>query len=117
MRYSRRPVLVDERAGREPLERERRVQLVRLAVRKGPGEAPARAGGRLETARSPATVDEEPVDGGRADDGRRVGADVDDARPRAQDARVREDREELERGGELMLDHVERAALRVRRVR
>src|SRR6266567_4079288 len=103
MRHSRGAMLVDQRARDEALERERRIQLMGLAVRKRPRERPARPRRRFEAARPPAAVQVEVVHGGRADDRGGVGADIDDAGPGPQYAGGAEDREELERRGELVL--------------
>src|SRR5260221_12396486 len=84
-----------------------------LTLGERPGEDVAGAGRRLESAGAPAAVHIKALDRQRTDDRRRVGADVDDTAPAAHHAQAAEDREQLEAGGHLVLDDVERAALRV----
>ena len=60
MRHRRRAVLVDQRAGREAVERERRRERVRLVVGDRVGEDLAGARRRLEPAGAPAAVEIEP---------------------------------------------------------
>src|ERR1700704_3759189 len=106
-------VLVDEGSGGETLQRER------LGVRGGPSlrdrvrEAVADAGRRLEAAGAPAAVEIQVLDRGEPDDRRGVRADVDDAGPGPQQVRPREHREQLQRGGHLLLDDVEGTALAI----
>src|SRR5690606_5420675 len=57
VRHGSRRRLVDEPAGTEALEREGRVDRVRLVARDGVGEDMAGARRRLEAARAPAAVD------------------------------------------------------------
>src|SRR5690606_24279246 len=106
-------VLVDEVARLEAVEGEGRIDLVRLVVRDRVREGEAGAGGGLEAAGAPATVDVQLVHLGLRDDRRGVGGDVDDPAPGTQHAGPGEDREELHGGGELILDDVEGAALAV----
>ena len=61
-------MLVDQVAAAIAVEREGRVDRVRLAGREGVGEDPSRTGSRLESAGAPAAVDEEVFDRSLADD-------------------------------------------------
>src|SRR6185437_11125684 len=109
----RRGALVDEAAGAEAFEREGFVELVRAVVGDGVGEDPARARRRLEAASAPAAIDEEPVDGGEADDRAGVGRAIDDAGPLPQHAQPADDGEKLDERRELLLDDRQAAALGV----
>ena len=77
------------------------------------GENPTRARGRLEAAGAPAAVDVEAPDRRLRDDRAGVGTDVDGPGPVAQHPEAAEDRKQLHRRGELMLDDRQAAARRV----
>src|SRR5215212_7085940 len=100
-------MLIDQRAAREPLQGIWFGQVTLYTVGDGLRERPAAARGRLEPARAPAAVEEQSRDRRRVDDRGRIGADVDDAPPRAQQGGVLEHGEQLARRRHLMLDHME----------
>ena len=105
--------LVDQPAGGEALEREGRVDRVRLVAGDGVGEDVGGARGRLEAAGAPAAVDVEAGDRGLAEDRRAVGGHVDDAAPFPEHPHAAEDREDLADRRERVLDQRQAAALRV----
>ena len=86
---------------------------MRLVVGDRVGQTPSDSGCRLETACAPTGVEVQVLVRRTAHDGGGVRADVDDAGPGAQQVRAGEDGEQLDGGGHLPLDDVERAALPV----
>src|SRR5699024_3149650 len=104
-------VLVDEVTGFEAVEGVGDVERVGLVVGDGVGEGQARRRGALEPAGAPTAVDVEAIDLGLRHDRRGVEGDVDIAAPGAQHMRAGEDREQFDRGGQLLLDDVEAASL------
>src|SRR3984893_19304239 len=111
VRYHGGSVLVDPGAGGEPLEPEGGAEGVRSPVRDGVRIDPAGAGRGLEAAGTPSAIDEEVFDRGQPEDRRRVRGDVDDPGPGADHVRATEDREQLNGGRQLLLDHMRRTAL------
>src|SRR5207244_13062261 len=69
MGHRGRPVLVDQGAGREPLQREGGVQRMRRVVGDRVRIGPAGGGGRLEAAGAPAAVEVQVSDRREAEDG------------------------------------------------
>src|ERR1700674_1330381 len=106
-------MFVDQRAGGESLERKGRVQRMRLAVRDRVRVDPAGARCGLEAAGAPPAIDEQVLDRRQSHDRRRIRRYVDNTGPGAKHVRAAEDREQLAGGGELVLDHVWRATLRI----
>ena len=108
-----RAALVDETAFAETVDREVGVDRVRLVRGDHMGEAPARAGNRLEAAVAPAAVEIEPLDRRLADEGRAVHGHVHDARPLPENAQARERRHHRDRRAHQVLDQRKIAALRI----
>src|SRR5699024_9495275 len=113
VRHGGGAVLVDEVTGLEAVQGEGGVERVRFVVRDRVGVGEARPGRALEAAGAPAAVDVEALDLRLRHDRGGVEGDVDVAAPRAQQVRAGEDREELDRGGQLLLDDMEAAPLAV----
>src|SRR5438034_1241586 len=86
---------------------------MRLAFRERPRKDVPRARRGLEPAGAPAAIEVQLPDGEGTDNRGRIRTDVDDPAPAAHHAQPAEDRKELEARGHLVLDDVERAALRV----
>ena len=113
VRDRRRGRLVDEVAVAEALEREGRVERMRLVAGDGPGEHVRRARRGLEAARAPAAVDVQARHRGLADDRRAIGRHIDDPAPVAQHAHAPEHREQLADRFQSVAGDVQSAALRV----
>ena len=71
-------------------------QLPRRALRQHLGRRPARAGDRLEPARPPAAIEEDPRHRRRPDDRRAVAGHIHDAAPLPQHLQPRQDRQRLD---------------------
>ena len=101
------------RPSRETLERERRVQRMRLAVGHGVGMQPARRRRRLEAAVAPAAGHVRPLTGSLPMIGLPSSRHVHDAAPGAHQAQAAEAREQRQARGDDVLDDRQVAALRV----
>src|SRR5574337_2144408 len=95
---------VDKPAGREALERERRIDRMRLVAGDCMGEHVYAAWRRLEPAGSPAAIQVEAWNRGFADDRGAIGRDIDDPAPFPKHPHPGEDRKDLAYGGERVLD-------------
>src|SRR5258708_19386040 len=84
---------------------------MRHAMRHGVGHDPARPRRSLESACSPAGVDEQVLNRRKSDDGGCIRSDVNDTSPGSQNLSAGKDREQLQRGSKLVLDHMEATAL------
>src|SRR4051794_35593228 len=114
MRNASRAVLIDERAGREPIEGEWRGDRVRLSAGNGMRKNIPAPWNGLEAPSSPAAADKKVLDGRLTDDWAGVRADVDDAAPLAKHLHPAEYGKQLEQGAHLPFDDPEAPALRVR---
>ena len=110
-------MLVNQGAGLESVQRERRGQRVGPGIGDGVGKDPSGAGRGLESTGAPAAIHKQIPDRGQAHDRRGVGRDVDDPGPGPEHVDPAEDRKQFQRGGHLVFDDMKRAALGVGRVR
>src|ERR1700722_15775910 len=97
----------------EALDRERRVDGMRLVFGNGPGKDGRRTRRRFESTSSPAAIDIQTRDTGFGNDGRTVRRDVDNAAPIAQHLQTAEGGKEFADRLQRMRIDVQRAALRI----
>src|SRR6185436_3231597 len=95
----------------EALKRVRLVQFMRAAIRDRVCHDPARTWRCLESACSPATVNEKVFDRGQSNDGRSIRCDINDTSPGPQQLCSRENREQFNRCRKLVFDHMKASTL------
>ena len=109
MRHAGSAMFIDQRAGGEAIERERRGNFVRLTLRDSVSEDKSRAWDRLEAAGTPATIEIKPRYRRLADNGARIRADINDATPLAHHLDATEYWKQFNRGGQhvffILLSH------------
>src|SRR5690349_17594348 len=96
MSNARRSMFVDEMPCYETIKCEGPVQFMRGAVCHRISHNPARARGGLETTRSPTRIDEQVFHGGKANNGRGIGSNINDTCPSSQHLGTREYREQFQ---------------------